>query len=92
LFIGCSLGENVASAAVYLNSSIFWYVMQHRSVKNQCFGTIYQAHLHGSSVPKHQTTLCNIPEGGRIHQSNEAYVNIEELPFHIKITEKVSIF
>jgi hypothetical protein len=39
-----------ASAEVYMNSSVFWVITQHRVVKHRRFGTIYLSQLHESST------------------------------------------
>ena len=66
-----------ASAAVYLNSSVFCVITQRRLVKHWRFGTTYRSHLHTwpltigpigcpeTSVLS-QPTLRDSPEDGRI--------------------------
>ena len=39
-----------ASTAIYMNSSVFWVITQHRVVKHRRFGTIYLSQVHESSV------------------------------------------
>jgi hypothetical protein len=41
-----------ASAAVYLNSSVFWDVTQRRLVSHRRFGTTHRSRFQGSSCQK----------------------------------------
>ena len=51
-----SLARSSASAAVYLNFSVFSVIKQRRLVKHRRFGKTYRSHLQGSYLHSHELT------------------------------------
>jgi hypothetical protein len=51
-----SLARSSASAAVYLNVSVFSVIKQRRLVKHRRFGKTYRSHLQGSYLHSHEQT------------------------------------